>query len=182
MKIFPAIDIIEGRAVRLFKGDYSKKTEYGSPLEIARVFKAAGAEYIHIVDLDGAKSGETPNVKLISQIAAETGMFVARRRDTLARRHKKVFRSRHSRVILGTAAVTDPILLNEAVSLYGERIAVGADVLDGKVKIKGWIDDSGLGLDEFLGGIVRSGSRRSSAPTSPETARWWVPTLIYTKI
>ena len=158
MKIFPAIDIIEGRAVRLFKGDYSKKTEYGSPLEIARVFKAAGAEYIHIVDLDGAKSGETPNIKLISQIAAETGMFVEvgggiRSLAVI----KKYLEAGVSRVILGTAAVTDPILLNEAVSLYGERIAVGADVLDGKVKIKGWIDDSGLGLDEFLGGIVRSG-------------------------
>ena len=155
MKIFPAIDIIEGRAVRLFKGDYSKKTEYGSPLEIARVFKAAGAEYIHIVDLDGAKSGETPNIKLISQIAAETGMFVEvgggiRSLAVI----KKYLEAGVSRVILGTAAVTDPILLNEAVSLYGERIAVGADVLDGKVKIKGWIDDSGLGLDEFLGGIV----------------------------
>ena len=158
MKIFPAIDIIEGRAVRLFKGDYSKKTEYGSPLEIARVFKAAGAEYIHIVDLDGAKSGETPNIKLISQIAAETGMFVEvgggiRSLAVI----KKYLEAGVSRVILGTAAVTDPILLNEAVSLYGERIAVRADVLDGKVKIKGWIDDSGLGLDEFLGGIVRSG-------------------------
>lgn len=158
MKIFPAIDIIEGRAVRLFKGDYSKKTEYGSPLEIARVFKAAGAEYIHIVDLDGAKSGETPNIKLISQIAAETGMFVEvgggiRSLAVI----KKYLEAGVSRVILGTAAVTDPILLNEAVSLYCERIAVGADVLDGKVKIKGWIDDSGLGLDEFLGGIVRSG-------------------------
>ncbi len=158
MKIFPAIDIIEGRAVRLFKGDYSQKTEYGSPLEIARVFKAAGAEYIHIVDLDGAKSGETPNIGLISEIAADTGMFVEvgggiRSLAVI----KKYLEAGVSRVILGTAAVTDPILLNEAVSLYGERIAVGADVLNGKVKIKGWIDDSGLGLDEFLGGIVRSG-------------------------
>lgn len=158
MKIFPAIDIIEGRAVRLFKGDYGQKTEYGSPLEIARVFKAAGAEYIHIVDLDGAKSGETPNIELISRIAAETGMFVEvgggiRSLGVI----KKYLEAGVSRVILGTAAVTDPILLNEAVSLYGERIAVGADVLDGKVKIKGWIDDSGLGLDEFLEGIVKAG-------------------------
>lgn len=158
MKIFPAIDIIEGRAVRLFKGDYSQKTEYGSPLEIAKIFKTAGAEYIHIVDLDGAKSGETPNIELISRIAAETGMFVEvgggiRSLEVI----KKYLEAGASRVILGTAAVTNPELLKEAVSLYGERIAVGADILDGKVKIKGWIDDSGLGLDEFLEGIAAVG-------------------------
>lgn len=158
MKIFPAIDIIEGRAVRLYKGDYSQKTEYGSPLEIARIFKNAGAEYIHIVDLDGAKSGETPNIELISKIAAETGMFVEvgggiRSLAVI----KKYLEAGVSRVILGTAAVTNPELLKEAVSLYGEKIAVGADILDGKVKIKGWIDDSGLGLDEFLSGITAAG-------------------------
>ncbi len=108
MKIFPAIDIIEGRAVRLFKGDYSKKTEYGSPLEIARVFKNSGAKYIHIVDLDGAKSGETPNIELISQIVAETGMFVEvgggiRSLEVI----KKYLDAGVSRVILGTAAVTN---------------------------------------------------------------------------
>lgn len=158
MKIFPAIDIIDGRAVRLYKGDYSQKTEYGSPLEIARVFKNSGAKYIHIVDLDGAKSGETPNIQLISQIVAETGMFVEVGGGIRSLKViKKYLDAGVSRVILGTAAVTNPELLKEAVSLYGERIAVGADILDGKVKIKGWIDDSGLGLDEFLDGIVKAG-------------------------
>lgn len=158
MRIFPAIDIIEGRAVRLYKGDYNQKTEYGSPLEISRSFKNTGAKYIHIVDLDGAKSGETPNIGLISEIAAETGMFVEvgggiRSLEVI----KKYLEAGVSRVILGTAAVTNPELLKEAVSLYGEKIAVGADILDGKVKIKGWIDDSGLGLDEFLDGIAAAG-------------------------
>ncbi len=158
MKIFPAIDIIDGRAVRLYKGDYNQKTEYGSPLEIARIFRQAGAEYIHIVDLDGAKSGETPNIKLISEIAAETGMFVEvgggiRSLEVI----KKYLSAGVSRVILGTAAVTDPQLLKEAVSLYFDKIAVGADILNGKVKIKGWLDDSGLGLDEFLNGILKVG-------------------------
>lgn len=158
MKIFPAIDIIEGRAVRLYKGDYNQKTEYGSPLEISRSFKNTGANYIHIVDLDGAKSGETPNIRLISEIAAETGMFVEvgggiRSLEVI----KKYLEAGVSRVILGTAAVTNPELLREAVSLYGEKIAVGADILDGKVKIKGWIDDSGLGLNEFLDGIIAAG-------------------------
>ncbi len=158
MKIFPAIDIIDGRAVRLYKGDYNQKTEYGSPLEIARVFKNSGAKYIHIVDLDGAKSGETPNIRLISEIAAETGMFVEvgggiRSLEVI----KKYLSAGVSRVILGTAAVTNPELLREAVSLYSDKIAVGADILDGKVKIKGWLDDSGLGLDEFLNGIVKAG-------------------------
>lgn len=158
MKIFPAIDIIDGRAVRLYKGDYNQKTEYGSPLEIARIFRQAGAEYIHIVDLDGAKSGETPNIKLISEIAAETGMFVEvgggiRSLEVI----KKYLSAGVSRVILGTAAVKDPQLLKEAVSLYFDKIAVGADILNGKVKIKGWLDDSGLGLDEFLNGILKVG-------------------------
>ncbi len=158
MKIFPAIDIIDGRAVRLYKGDYNQKTEYGSPLEIARIFRQAGAEYIHIVDLDGAKSGETPNIGLISEIAAETGMFVEvgggiRSLGVI----EKYLSAGVSRVILGTAAVTNPKLLEEAVSLYFDKIAVGADILDGRVKIKGWLDDSGLGLDEFLGGILKAG-------------------------
>ncbi len=160
MKIFPAIDIIDGRAVRLYKGDYNQKTEYGSPLEIARVFKNSGAKYIHIVDLDGAKSGETPNIRLISEIAAETGMFVEvgggiRSLEVI----KKYLSSGVSRVILGTAAVTNPELLKEAVSLYSDKIAVGADILGGKVKIKGWLDDSGLGLNEFLDGIAAAGVR-----------------------
>ncbi len=158
MKIFPAIDIIEGRAVRLYKGDYGRKTEYGSPLDIARSFKNSGAKYIHIVDLDGAKSGETPNIELISQIAAETGMFVEvgggiRSLEVI----KKYLGAGVSRVILGTAAVTNPELLKEAVLLYSNKIAVGADILDGKVKIKGWIDDSGLEPDEFLKCIAATG-------------------------
>ncbi len=158
MNIFPAIDIINGCAVRLYKGDYNQKTEYGSPLEIAHIFKNTGAEYIHIVDLDGAKSGETPNIELISKIVSETGMFVEvgggiRSLEVI----KKYLSAGVSRVILGTAAVTNPELLKEAVSLYGEKIAVGADILDGKVKIKGWLDDSGLGLDEFLDGILKVG-------------------------
>lgn len=151
MIIYPAIDIIEGKAVRLFKGDYAQKTEYGSPLDIAKDFIAAGADHIHIVDLDGAKSGDTPNLELISQIAALKGVFIEvgggiRSLEVI----KRYLDAGVSRVILGTAAVTDRPMLLEALKLYGERIAVGADILDGKVKIKGWITDSGLTLDEFL--------------------------------
>lgn len=151
MIIYPAIDIIEGKAVRLFKGDYAQKTEYGSPLDIAKDFIAAGADHIHIVDLDGAKSGDTPNLELISQIAALKGVFIEvgggiRSLEVI----KRYLDAGVSRVILGTAAVTDRPMLLEALKLYGERIAVGADILEGKVKIKGWITDSGLTLDEFL--------------------------------
>ena len=151
MIIYPAIDIIEGKAVRLFKGDYAQKTEYGSPLDIAKDFIAAGADHIHIVDLDGAKSGDTPNLELISEIAALKGVFIEvgggiRSLEVI----KRYLDAGVSRVILGTAAVTDRPMLLEALKLYGERIAVGADILDGKVKIKGWITDSGLTLDEFL--------------------------------
>lgn len=151
MIIYPAIDIIDGKAVRLFKGDYALKTEYGSPLDIARDFKSAGADHIHIVDLDGAKSGDTPNLELISQIAGIEGMYIEvgggiRSLEVI----KRYLDAGISRVILGTAAVTNRPMLIEAIKLYGERIAVGADILDGKVRIKGWLDDSGLTLDEFL--------------------------------
>lgn len=151
MIIYPAIDIIEGKAVRLFKGDYAQKTEYGSPLDIAGDFISAGADHIHIVDLDGAKSGDTPNLELISKIAGIEGMFIEvgggiRSLDVI----KKYLDAGVSRVILGTAAVTDRPMLLEALKLYGDKIAVGADILDGKVRIKGWLNDSGLTLDEFL--------------------------------
>lgn len=151
MIIYPAIDIIEGKAVRLFKGDYALKTEYGSPLDIVKDFMSAGADHVHIVDLDGAKSGDTPNLELISKIANIKGLFVEvgggiRSLDVI----KRYLEAGVSRVILGTSAVIDRPMLLEALKLYGDKIAVGADVLDGRIKIKGWLKDSGLALDDFL--------------------------------
>jgi phosphoribosylformimino-5-aminoimidazole carboxamide ribotide isomerase len=152
MKIFPAIDLYDKKAVRLLKGDYNAMTVYSeNPLEIAREFEAKGAKYIHLVDLEGAKDGTTPNIDVVEKIASETNLFVEigggiRSLDTM----KRYFEAGVDRVILGTAAVNDEALLKEAISLYKEKIAVGADVKDGYIAIKGWLEKSTYTLDEFF--------------------------------
>ena len=151
MKIFPAIDLYDGKAVRLFKGDYSRMTVYSeNPIEIARDFEQKGAEYIHLVDLEGAKDGTTPNIEIVKQIANETSLFTEigggiRSMETV----KKYLDSGVDRVILGTAAVNDPEFLEQAVKTYGEKIAVGVDVKDGFVAIKGWVEKSQYTCFEF---------------------------------
>jgi phosphoribosylformimino-5-aminoimidazole carboxamide ribotide isomerase len=152
MKIFPAIDLYDGKAVRLFKGNYGEMTVYSeNPVEIAEDFKKNGAQFIHIVDLEGAKDGTTPNIEVIRKIISETGLFAEvgggiRSMDVL----EKYFEIGVGRAILGTAAVTNEEFLLEAVSAYGEKIAVGADVMDGYVRIKGWIEKSEYTLDAFF--------------------------------
>lgn len=159
MKIFPAIDLYEKKAVRLYKGNYAEMTVYSeNPIEIALDFKRSGAEYIHVVDLEGAKDGTTPNIEVVRKIANESGLFVEigggiRTMEVLDR----YFSSGVSRAILGTAAVTDEDFLREAVLKYGEKIAVGADVKDGYVAIKGWIEKSEYTLDEFFRKMVELG-------------------------
>ncbi|MGN0710116.1 MAG: 1-(5-phosphoribosyl)-5-[(5-phosphoribosylamino)methylideneamino]imidazole-4-carboxamide isomerase [Anaerovoracaceae bacterium] len=152
MIILPAIDLFEKKAVRLFKGDYSQMTVYSeNPVEIALDFQEKGAKYIHMVDLEGAKYGTTPNLGIVKQIADETGLFVEigggiRNMDTV----DKYFDAGVSRVILGTAAVKDQSFLSKALEKYGNKIAVGADVKDGMVAIKGWIEKSHYTLEDFL--------------------------------
>ena len=152
MKIFPAIDLYEGKAVRLFKGNYEQMTVYSNnPVEIARDFKAAGAEYIHMVDLQGARDGTTPNLDIVASVARETGLFVEigggiRSLETV----EKYLSAGVGRVILGTAAVEDEAFLDEAISRFGDRIAVGADVKDGYIAIKGWLQTSAYNLDDFM--------------------------------
>lgn len=152
MKIFPAIDIYSGKAVRLYKGDYAKMTVYNdNPLEVVRAFKNAGAEYIHLVDLEGAKTGETPNLETVRRIVAEGGLFTEigggiRNMETA----EKYFDVGVDRVILGTAAVTDRNFLVNAIKKYGEKAAVGVDIKDGYVAIKGWLESSALKYDVFL--------------------------------
>lgn len=144
MFIFPAIDLYEGKAVRLFKGEYDKMTVYSEhPEEIARDFYENGARHIHIVDLEGAKDGTTPNISTVEKIIKETPMFSEigggiRNIETV----EKYLKIGVDRVILGTAAVNDEAFLREAISLYGEKIAVGVDVKDGYVAIKGWTEKS----------------------------------------
>ena len=161
MLIFPAIDLYEGRAVRLYKGDYARMTVYSDdPVAVARDFKAQGAAQMHTVDLEGARDGGTPNLGTIERIVRETGLFVecgGGLRDMAA--IDRAFSAGVGRVILGTAAVSDPALLAEAVGKYGEKIAVGADLRDGRVAIRGWREDSGVTAEDFLRGIEALGVR-----------------------
>ena len=152
MILFPAIDLYERKAVRLYKGDYQNMTVYSeNPIEVARDFEAAGATHIHMVDLEGAKSGETPNLSIVEQVARETSLFVEigggiRTMETVER----YLAAGVSRVILGTAAVNDEAFLTAAVNTYGDKIAVGADVKDGYIAIKGWLETSAVTLEAFL--------------------------------
>lgn len=150
MNLFPATDIIGAKAVRLVKGDYDKMTIYGDPLEIAKEFRRKGAVYLHAVDLEGAKNGDTPNFDTIKKLIDESGLLVEigggiRTIDTV----KKYLDAGAFRVILGTAAVKDRTFLESAVKEYGERIAVGVDIKDGYVAIKGWTEVSELECSEF---------------------------------
>ena len=152
MYILPAIDLYEKKAVRLLKGNYENMTVYSDdPCSIAKDFEKAGAKYVHIVDLEGAKNGTTPNIDVIARIAKETGLLVEigggiRTLEVL----KRYFDYGVSRAILGTAAINDQEFLKEAVSLFGEKIAVGADVKDGYIAIKGWLEQSSVTIDEFF--------------------------------
>lgn len=152
MIILPAIDLLGRKAVRLLKGDYNQVTVYSdSPLEVAEKFKSLGATHIHMVDLDGAKYGTAPNMDIVAEVAEKTGLFIEigggiRSMETV----KKYIDAGISRVILGTAAICDEDFLKEAVKAYGEKIAVGADVKDGKIAVKGWLEQSHVTLDEFF--------------------------------
>lgn len=151
MNIFPAIDLYEGKAVRLYKGDYAQMTIYDTdPLNTALKFQAAGAEYLHMVDLEGAKTGETPNLETVRRIVENTGLFVElgggiRSMDVIARYLSLGVK----RVILGTAAITDDAFAMRALDKYGPAIAIGADVKDGCIAIKGWTEKSQMSLSDF---------------------------------
>ena len=152
MIIYPAIDLYDGKAVRLFKGDYEQMTVYSeNPPETAMAFAGAGATHMHVVDLEGAKSGLTPNYDTVIAIRkAVPDMFIEvgggiRDDETIDR----YLEAGINRVILGTAAVEDQGVLKRAVRNWGPRIAVGIDVKDGYVAIKGWTELSGYTLEDF---------------------------------
>ena len=152
MFLYPAIDLVGGKAVRLYKGDYARMTVYSdNPVAVAKDFQAAGSKHIHLVDLEGAKSGVPENLQTIRAILAETDLFVEvgggiRNMDTV----DTYLNAGVDRVILGTAAVTDPGFLKAALEKYGEKIAVGVDLKDGLVAIKGWTETSDLTADDFF--------------------------------
>lgn len=151
MIIFPAIDLFDGKAVRLFKGDYNQMTVYNEdPLEQAKEFEQKGAKFLHMVDLEGAKSGDTPNLETIKLICKNTDLFIElgggiRNMETV----EKYLSIGVDRVILGTAAVTDEDFLTQAAEKYKEKIAVGVDIRDGYVSIKGWTEQSQYTLEDF---------------------------------
>lgn len=161
MLIFPAIDLMGGEAVRLYKGDYAQKTVYSAdPVAVAKEFRAAGAEWVHLVDLDGAKSGETPNLDTVCRIKAESGLSCEIGGGIRSMKTVEAYVAAGlDRVILGTAAVNDPAFLEAAVSAYGDKIAVGVDIRDGAVAVKGWTESSGLDAFDFCARLQTLGVR-----------------------
>ena len=159
MIIFPAIDLFEGKAVRLLRGDYAQMTVYSDhPEEIGKDFAAQGATHVHLVDLEGARSGSTPNLETVLRIRENAGLFCEigggiRKMETV----DTYLAYGLDRVILGTAAVEDRDFLRKAVEKYAEKIAVGVDVRDGFVAVKGWTENSALRFMDFCKEMEETG-------------------------
>ena len=168
MEILPAIDLKDNKCVRLIQGDFDKQTVYSNnPVEVSKSFAAAGAKWLHVVDLDGAYSGERHHTKIIKNIISETDLKVEIGGGIRTIEDVETYISAGaSRVILGTAAHENPEFLQTAVKKFGEKIAVGIDARDGKVAIKGWIEQTGTSVLEFTKKIAKVG----------------VKTIIYTDI
>lgn len=151
MIILPAIDLREGKCVRLYQGKFEASEVVGeNPMEVALSFKESGAEYIHMVDLDGALNGEIKNLNIISEVVKKVQIPVElgggiRDMKTI----DMLIQSGVARVILGTAALNNPELVKEAVKKYGEKIAVGIDAKDEKVAVNGWLNISSVDYIEF---------------------------------
>ncbi|MBR4131842.1 MAG: 1-(5-phosphoribosyl)-5-[Oscillospiraceae bacterium] len=160
MILLPAIDLFDKKAVRLYQGDYRQMTVYNDdPCAVARDFRAAGAEWVHMVDLEGAKTGQTPNFDVVARVAGlglkvEIGGGI-RSAETV----KKYLDAGVSRVILGTAALTDRPFLREMVERYGEAVAVGVDCRDGYVAIHGWTETSAIRCEDFFAELQDLGVR-----------------------
>lgn len=161
MEILPAIDLYGGKAVRLFQGDYAQMTVYSDdPLSVAMNFAACGATSIHLVDLEGARTGEMPHLPLVRRIARETGLTVevgggVRSEESVQR----LLDAGAARAILGTAAVTDPELLARMTAKHGDRIAVSADIRDGMAAIRGWTERSALTCEALMQRLQEVGVR-----------------------
>ena len=159
MILYPAIDLYAGKAVRLYKGDYAQMTVYSeNPTEIALDFRACGATHMHLVDLEGAKLGAPANTDTIASLVKTFDGFVEvgggiRNMQTV----ESYLSIGVNRVILGTAAVTNQAFLQEALGKYGEKIAVGVDIKDGFVAIKGWTEKSNLSADAFFANMEKLG-------------------------
>jgi len=153
MKIIPAIDIIDGKCVRLSKGDYdTKKIYYENPLDIAKEYEANGIQYLHLVDLDGAKAKAIKNLKTLEMLASETNLIIdfgggIKTRESL----ESAFNAGANQVTIGSIAVENPELCEEWINQFGaEKLILGADCLDRKIKTSGWLTDSELDVLDFI--------------------------------
>jgi len=161
MNIIPAIDIIDGKCVRLTKGDYAQQKIYNEdPVEVARQFSAAGLKRLHIVDLDGAREGIIRNIAVLENIASATNMIidfgggVNNIGDV-----ESIFNAGASMVTIGSLAVKQPEILEEWLMEFGpDHFLIGADVLGRKVKISGWLEDGGIDIYEFVGRLISLGA------------------------
>ena len=159
MEIYPAIDLYGGRAVRLLHGDYARMTVYRErPEDAAREFAACGARWAHVVDLEGARDGGTPNLPALERIAAAANLRLEvggglRDEDAV----RRVLDAGASRAILGTAALDDADFLSRMLARYGERIAVSVDVRGGFVATHGWTRDSGVSCEDFFRTLSQAG-------------------------
>ena len=159
MILLPAIDLYEKKVVRLTRGDYAKMTVYNDdPVAQAKLFQEAGAQWLHTVDLEGAKDGSTPNYSVIEAICKDTSLKVEigggiRSLDTI----QKYLDAGVERVILGTKAVTDPAFLEESLDKFGSHIAVGVDIKDGKIAIKGWLETAQDSVEDFFTKLCKLG-------------------------
>ena len=162
IELIPAIDIIEGKCVRLSKGDYSTKKVYGDPVEMALLLEEKGFERLHIVDLDGAKSKHIVNDEVLRNITSATSLKVdfgggIKTDDDI----RKAFSSGAQMVTIGSVAVANPDLFGKWLGKYGaERIILGADVREGRIAVNGWMEDSGTDLMDFLGKYMDMGVRK----------------------
>ena len=139
MRIYPAIDIRGGKAVRLYKGDFAQETVFGEPAEMAKKWEAAGGEFLHLVDLDGARAGKSMNLDVVKEIIAAVNIPVElgggiRTMENI----DEVLAAGVQRVILGSVAAKNPALVKEACAKYGDRVVVGIDAKDGIVAVDGW--------------------------------------------
>lgn len=161
MIIIPAIDVIDGKCVRLTKGDYAQQKVYNdNPVEVAKQFEDAGIERLHVVDLDGAKAGKIINLPVLEKIAAATQLKIdfgggVKKIDDV----ENIFNAGAAMVTIGSLAVKQPQLLEEWLMEFGaEKFFIGADVLDEKIKISGWLEDTGVNIFEFIGKMISLGA------------------------
>lgn len=160
MEIIPAIDIIDGKCVRLTKGDYTQKKIYNeNPVEVAKTFETAGVKRLHLVDLDGAKAGKIQNIKVLENIAINTnlqidfGGGIKEIADV-----KSIFNSGASFVTIGSLAVKQPQLLQEWIDKFGaNKFLIGADTLNFTIKTNGWLKDSGINIFDFISSLQKLG-------------------------